>query len=80
MESIKFLSWETMARLSREWKSRKGAKNMKAVATTSGDRIYISTEEPIGNNFIDEQLLYGGDIILENEMNMDLKNKNKTKK
>ncbi|MDP3917776.1 MAG: hypothetical protein Q8Q30_01205 [Candidatus Woesebacteria bacterium] len=71
---------ETIKRFCREWKNKKGPKNMKALTTKIGDRIYVGTEEPTGNKYIDEQLLYSGDIILTNEMGDDLKKKKKVKK
>lgn len=75
------LNPETIKRFCREWKNRKGLKNMKALTTAVGDRIEIGTETPTGNQYMDEQLLYyDGITILENEMNNDITQKKKKKK
>ena len=75
------LDTETIARFCREWKNKKGSKNMRALTTAIGDRIEIATAEATGNKYMDEQLLYyDGVTILESDMKNDLKQKKKKKK
>lgn len=80
IESL-FLKPETVKRFCREWNKRKGPKDMRASKTSTGDRIEIATSEPTGNDYVDRySLVYDGIVILENEMENDLKKKRKAKK
>lgn len=80
LESL-LLKRETIERFCREWNKKKGPKEMRASKSNTGDRIEIATSEPTGNEYVDHySLVYDGIVILENEMENDLKKKKKAKK